>query len=103
MQGILYEEHSAWLFILVTIIMGGAAAWASGRAIALTWRPFWQLFPTLAFLGFAVRFIHFSCFGGTLLTVHFYLVDTAIVFHRKHGNWSNIDDHAWVNRVLKKN
>jgi len=79
MQGILYEEHSAWLFLLVTLIMGGAAAWASGRAIALTWRPFWQLFRTLAAVGFAVRFIHFSCFGGTLLTLHFYLVDTAIV------------------------
>ena len=79
MQGILYEEHSAWLFLLVTLVLGGAAAWATGRAIALTWRPFWQLFPALAVLGLAVRFIHFSYFGGTLLTWHFYLVDTAIV------------------------
>ena len=41
MQGILYEEPSIWLFLLITVIMGGWAAWMTGRAIALTWRPFW--------------------------------------------------------------
>ena len=43
MQGILYEEPSFWLFLLVTVIMGGWAAWMTGRAIAITWRPFWNL------------------------------------------------------------
>jgi hypothetical protein len=43
MQGILYEESSAWLFLLVTVIMGGAAAWQTGRAVASVWKPRWQL------------------------------------------------------------
>ena len=43
MQGIIYEEPSIWLFLLVTVIMGGWAAWMTGRAIAITWRPFWNL------------------------------------------------------------
>ncbi len=42
MQGILYEEQSIWLFLLVTVCMGGWAAWMTGRAVAITWRPFWQ-------------------------------------------------------------
>jgi hypothetical protein len=30
-------------FPLVTLGMGGAAAYLSGRAIAQTWRPFWHV------------------------------------------------------------
>ena len=29
-------------------------------------------------LGGAVRFIHFALFGGTLLSAHYYLVDSAV-------------------------
>lgn len=79
MQGILYEEHSAWLFILVTVVMGGAAAWQMGRAIAATWRPFAVLPIYAALLTFAVRFIHYALFGGTLTSVHYLLVDFAVV------------------------
>ena len=79
MQGILYEEASAWLFILVTVVMGGWAAWMTGRAIALTWRPFWTLLLYLFILGAAVRFIHFALFQGTLLSLHYYLVDAVVI------------------------
>ena len=80
MQGILYEEPSIFLFLLVTVVIGGGAAWLTGRAIAITWRPFWQLVPYALLLGAAARFLHFALFHGTLLTVHFYLVDTVILF-----------------------
>jgi hypothetical protein len=79
MQGILYEEHSAWLFILITVVMGGGAAWQMGRSIAQTWRPFMVLFAYAALLTCAVRFIHFALFQGTLLSLQFYVVDFAIV------------------------
>ncbi|AWM87542.1 DUF6867 family protein [Microvirga sp. 17 mud 1-3] len=79
MQGILYEEPSIWLFLFVTVILGGAAAWMTGRAIAITWRPFWQLLVYLLILAAAVRFIHFALFGGTLLSVHYYAVDAIVV------------------------
>ena len=39
MQGIIYEEEYAGLFLLVTVAMGGGAAWLAGPAIAGTWRP----------------------------------------------------------------
>lgn len=74
-----YEENSSGIFLLVTIIFGGGAAWLAGRAIALTWRPAWQVFAYCLILGGAVRFIHFSLFGGTLLSLHYYLIDTVIL------------------------
>ncbi len=43
LQGILYEEESAWLFLLVTVVMGGWAGWMAARAIARGWRD-----PSLA-------------------------------------------------------
>ena len=75
---LLYEEGSFGVFVLVTIILGGGAAVLSGRAIAETWRPWWQVGAYSFILGAAVRFFHFSLFGGTLLSPHYYLVDTAV-------------------------
>jgi hypothetical protein len=80
MQGVLYEEHSAWLFILVTIVMGGGAAWQMGRSIAQTWRPFAALFLYAALLTCGVRFIHFAMFQGALISPQYYLVDYVVVF-----------------------
>jgi hypothetical protein len=79
MQGILYEEPSVWLFLLVTCLMGGWAAWMTGRAVALTWGPYWQCVLYLALLAWAVRFIHFALFDGTLLSLRYYLVDALVV------------------------
>lgn len=74
----LYEEDSLNVFILVSLIMGGGAAYLSGRAIAGTWRPLWHVAMYMLVLGGAVRFMHFALFEGTLLSLHYYLVDTAI-------------------------
>ncbi len=75
---LLYEEGSFGVFLLVTVILGGGAAALAGRAIAGTWRPWWQIVAYSFILGFAVRFIHFSLFEGTLLSPHYYLVDSAL-------------------------
>ena len=75
---LLYEEGSVGLFLLVTVIMGGGAAWLSGRAIALTWRPWWQIVGYMLLLGLAVRFIHFALFEATLLSLHYFFVDCAV-------------------------
>ena len=76
MNGILYEEDYIGVFLLVSVAMGGGAAWLSGRAIASTWRPWWHVAFYMLILGLAVRFIHFALFEGTLLSPQFYAVDT---------------------------
>jgi hypothetical protein len=75
--GLIYEEGSFGVFVLVTVILGGGAATLAGRAVAATWRPWWQVVAYSLILGLAVRFIHFSLFNGTLLSLHYYLVDSA--------------------------
>jgi len=77
LTGLFCEEGSFGVFILVTVILGGGAAWLAGRAVAATWRPWWQVVAYALILGLAVRFIHFSLFNGTLLSLHYYLVDSA--------------------------
>jgi hypothetical protein len=77
MHGLIYEEESFGVFLLVTVILGGGTAALAGRAIALTWRPAPAVIAYMLVLGWAIRFIHFSLFGGTLLSLHYYAADTA--------------------------
>ena len=78
LSGLLYEEDSLGIFLLITVALGGGAAALAGRAVALTWRPWWQVVVYMLMLGAAVRFIHFALFGGTFLSVHYYAVDTLV-------------------------
>jgi hypothetical protein len=73
----LAEEDNFGVFFLVTVALGGGAAWLTGRAIAQTWRPLPQVAIYTLVIAGAVRFIHYSLFDGTLLSPHFYLVDAA--------------------------
>jgi hypothetical protein len=75
---LLYQEDSLGIFLLVTVALGGGAAALAGRAVALTWRPWWQVVVYMLMLGAAVRFIHFALFEGTLLSIHYYTVDTLV-------------------------
>jgi len=79
MHGILYEEESIWQFFFVTLLLGGWAAWMTGRACAQTWRPTSALVIYLLLLGVAVRFIHHALFEGTMFTAQYYIVDTVFL------------------------
>jgi Domain of unknown function (DUF6867) len=103
MQGILYEEGSFGVFLLVTIILGGGAAALAGRAIAATWRPWWQVVVYMLILGAAVRFFHHALFAGTLLSLHYYLVDSAVcILAGFTGFWGArrsqmLTQYRWIN------
>src|SRR5262249_22592487 len=74
----LSDEQSLGVFLLVSVLLGGGAAWLAGRAIAATWRPWWHVALYMVVLGFAVRFLHFALFDGKFLSLHYYLVDYAV-------------------------
>jgi len=71
-------ETGPWTVILVTILMGGLAAYASGKAIAQTWRPFWQVPLYMLVVALAVRFCHFALFEEELVSLPSYIIDFAV-------------------------
>lgn len=100
-----YEEDSIGTFLFVTLLMGGAGSWLTGRAVAQTWRPAWQIVPYILILGAAIRFVHFSVFGGTLLSPQYYAVDTvlcmgfAILGFRRARVRQMVMQYGWINEL----
>jgi len=76
MAGILWSDSPYGLltFVLITLILGGAGAWATGRAMAQTWRPMPMLLPYMVLLTAGVRFLHYALYGEPLLSLHFFIV-----------------------------
>lgn len=82
-----FWEHSFWVFFFLTVVVAGIAAWATGRAMALSWKPYWEMVCYVLLLGLADRFLHWGLFldypldvyKGDLFSVHYYLVDTAVL------------------------
>lgn len=81
MPSSLYETgpNGLWVFILVTVILGGSAAFISGRAIAQTWRPFWHIPLYMLLLAACVRFFHYALFWEVLGSAQNYVVDLAVL------------------------
>jgi len=77
-MGIIYE-NSLGVFLLVTVFLGGGAAYAAGRAVAITWKPLGHIVTYSVLLAAAARFIHFSLFGGTLLSVQYFIADLIVL------------------------
>jgi len=67
------------VFIGVTLVLGGGAAFMMGQAVSITWRPAWQVVLFGALLGFADRFLTFALFDGELLSLGGYLLDSAVL------------------------
>jgi hypothetical protein len=67
------------VFALFTVVVMGGAGYLTGQAVAGTWRPPWQAVLYALLLGAADRFLVFALFGGSLLSVRGYLVDTAVI------------------------
>ncbi|MCT8988817.1 hypothetical protein NYR54_00700 [Chelativorans sp. SCAU2101] len=75
----LFWEVSWWEFLLVTAILAGGAAYLTGRAVARAWQSNLQLVYYIILLAAATRFIHFALFRGTLLSLHYYVVDFGVL------------------------
>lgn len=78
-QNALLWEVSPFEFLLVTVVLGGGAAWMTGRAVALGWGSNRILGFYTVLLAAAVRFIHFALFQGTLISPYYYIVDIIVL------------------------
>ena len=78
-DGFSLDLRTLGIFLLITVAMGGGAAWMTGSGLARGWRPFWHCALALLLVAAAVRFIHYALFSGTLLSLHYYAVDAVVV------------------------
>jgi hypothetical protein len=53
-------------FLLLSLALAGAGAYATGRALALSWQPFWHAVIYVILLTAAERFLHFALFREAL-------------------------------------
>lgn len=72
-------ETSLADFLLVSLILGGAAAWRTGEAVARGWGPFSHLVVYGLLLTFAVRFVHFALFDDTLFSLQNFVVEFVLL------------------------
>jgi hypothetical protein len=97
MQGVIYEEATPWVFLIMTVVIGGGTAWLTGRAVALNWRPLWTLVVYVLLLTGALRFLHFALFEGAfvsfesaeqnLAALHFMTVDLIVLMIAAAAGW----------------
>lgn len=80
------------VFIGVTLVLGGLASFAAGRAVALSWRPLWLLALYGLPLAFAARFLQWSLFGeplgapvAALIAYGWMVFAQGVAWRRAHG------------------
>jgi hypothetical protein len=73
----LYEtgDYGIWSFLVLTVFLGGVAALATGRALALTWRPLWQCILYSGPLALAIAFLHFALFEEPVIPLQIMIED----------------------------
>jgi len=75
-------EHTFAIFLVLDLLLGGAAAFAAGRALAKGWRSFWLAPASMLLLAAFVRFLHYALFAEPLFSLSLYATDyvSALVF-----------------------
>jgi len=90
------------VFVVLTVIIGGGAAFLAGRGLARSWKPVWRVFFYMALLAAAVRFFNYALFGGTLLAPYYYLVaygvlvGAALLGYRAMRTTQMVSQYRWL-------
>lgn len=74
-----FIEDSISVFLIMTVIIGGGAAFLAGRNLASRWRPMWMAIAYMIPLGLALRFFHYALFNGELLSFQYFVTDTLVL------------------------
>jgi hypothetical protein len=99
---LLWHEGHFWVFLVITVIIGGGAAYLAGRGQAMKWRPIWMTVVYMLPLGAAVRFFHYALFGGVLTSLHYFITDTAVLIlfallgYRKTMTDKMVSQYPWL-------
>lgn len=90
------------VFIVLTLMIGGAAAYLAGRGLARAWRPLERLFFYIALLAGAVRFLNYALFDGALLSPYYFaiayavLLGLALLGYRQMRTTQMVTQYYWL-------
>ena len=65
------------VYVGLTLCLMGFAAFMTGQALGVTWKPAWHCVVYAFLLGLADRFLAYALFEGELLSASAYLIDSA--------------------------
>ena len=75
----IFVEQNFLIFLILTVIMGGGAAFMAGRGLAMKWRPVSTAVPAMVPLTLGLRFLHYALFGADLTSLHYLITDFIIL------------------------
>jgi hypothetical protein len=100
----LYDTGNGWVFLLVTVIIGGSASFMTGRAMAHTWRPYWHIPLYGLAIAAATRFFHYALFEEPMLSLKNFVVDYVVVLaaaslgYRLHRMRQMARQYPWLSQ-----
>jgi hypothetical protein len=68
-----FVEQNPWIFLLLTVVLGGGAAYMAGTALAKGWKPTWLLVIYMVLFTAGIRFLHFALFQAQLTSPKYFL------------------------------
>jgi hypothetical protein len=74
-----FGPNALGVFLFATLVIGGGGGFLTGRALAQTWRPVWQLPASALLLTLWVRFLHHAMFAEPFLPLGNLAVDYVVV------------------------
>lgn len=90
------------VFIGCTVVLMGFAAFATGRAVAMTWGPVWHVIVYSSLLSLGSRFLIYALFNGELLSLSGWIGDwlvlnfIALVSYRIHHVRKMTSQYPWL-------
>ncbi len=75
----LFVEDHFLIFLFLTLILGGGAAFMAGRGMAVKWRPIWMPLLAMVPLTLGLRFLHYALFQADLTSLHYLVTDFLIL------------------------
>jgi hypothetical protein len=94
--------NGPFVFVLLTIVLGGGAAWRAGQAVAESWGELWPVIAYTALIAAAVRFLDYALFAGPLVSPASFATDFlilcvfALLGHRVRRTRHMSEQYPWL-------
>ncbi|MEL6752264.1 MAG: DUF6867 family protein [Pseudomonadota bacterium] len=96
-------EGSIWPFVAIVVVVGGGAAYMTGRAIAGGWQSYLLLAFYCLLLAITAQFLLFALFERTLLSPTGVVLNFVVLLvfgllgHRMQRTAQMVTQYSWLN------